>query len=195
MAINGRRKGAKAERLLAHRLGEWTGKEFSKTPASGGLRWNNANVAGDIVCTTEGHYCPFCFEVKSYSKIDFSHLLLSNTTLHGSLSTIVKNVDILDFWNQAKRDARRAGKIPILMMRYNGLPKGFYYVVLGKSFMSVCTIKPRAILNFISEKNNLWITTSEELFRTDYRTLRKIAKIHLKKLYGNKKTKNQKRKR
>lgn len=113
--MNSRRKGAKNEREVAKALKDWTGKEFAKTPASGGLQWKTANSKGDVVCTTEGHYFPFCVEAKFHVKIDFSHLLTPG----------IKNVEILDFWKQCVRDAKKCKKVPMLLMRYNLLPKGF----------------------------------------------------------------------
>ena len=35
----------------------------------------------------------------------------------------MKSCKIDSFWNQANRDAERAKKIPVLIMRYNSMPK------------------------------------------------------------------------
>jgi hypothetical protein len=173
MAINGRRKGAKAERVASKVISRWTKKEFSKTPASGGLGWKKANVAGDVVCTTEGHYCPFCFEIKSYGRIDFSHLI----------HPTVRNIEILDFWKQAKRDADKVGKIPILMMRYNGLPKEFYFLAIPTPFEARIIGLDRLLLNnSIKVKRGgikITIFPSTEFFKLPYKEIRKIAKTFL----------------
>jgi hypothetical protein len=174
MAINSRTKGAKAERVAAKVIEKWTGKKFAKTPASGGLGWKKANVAGDIVCTTEGVFFPFCVEIKSYSKIDFSHLLTPG----------IKNIEILDFWAQCSRDAEKAGKIPLLMMRYNGLPKEFFYVVTTQGFAKeihpiLALGHPGMVsLRYHNYKTNvaLMIMRSDEFFRSDYKPIKKIAK-------------------
>lgn len=167
--INGRRKGAKAERVAAKVIEKWTGKGFSKTPASGGLGWKKANVAGDIVCTTEGHYCPFCFEVKSYAKIDFSHLL----------NPKIKEPEIITYWKQASRDAKKVNKIPMLMMRYNGLPKSFYFVAIPMEFSTRLVNEPNLALACKFDKTMISIVPSTEFFQMPYKEVRKIAKIYI----------------
>lgn len=173
MAINSRRKGAKAEREAAKVLKQWTGKTFAKTPASGGLNWKKSNVAGDVVCTKEGHYFPFCVEVKAHAKIDFAHLLQPG----------IKNVDILDFWNQANRDALKANKEPMVMMRYNGLPKQFYFVIISQSTAKTLHEKHFSgnrltTLRYHDYQNNLslMIFKSTEFFTLPYKEVRKTVK-------------------
>lgn len=171
MAVNGRNKGAKAERVASKLISKWTGKGFSKTPASGGLGWKKANVAGDIVCTTEGHYCPFCFEVKSYKKIDFSELL----------NPKIKNIDITKYWQQCLRDSEKVNKIPMLMMRQNGLSKDFYFVAISlKFYIHIKDLLPKGItiLKYIanSKSNKLVIFRSNELFNSNYLQIKKSAK-------------------
>lgn len=179
MAINSRKKGAKNEREIAKTLELWSGKKFAKTPASGGLNWKTSNVAGDVVCTTEGHYFPFCIEGKSYVKIDFSHLLTPG----------IKNIEILDFWYQAKKDADKVNKIPILMMRYNGLPKAFWYLVIETDFIIHCSIQG-AIRNNLSpailfadetKKLGLTMVKSTDFFKLPYKEIKLNAKKFIKK--------------
>lgn len=116
--INSRKKGAKAERKVAALMEEWSGREFSRTPASGGLRWKASNVIGDIVCTEERHFFPFSIEVKTRREINFEHLLY------------ISESEIKKFWNQALRDAERGKKLPLLFMRYNGMPSDLWFVVI-----------------------------------------------------------------
>ena len=49
--INSRKKGSKNERFLTKLFEQWTGVEFSRVPASGGLRWKGMSeiIVGDIV--------------------------------------------------------------------------------------------------------------------------------------------------
>lgn len=124
MPINSRRKGRRGESRACMVLTEWTGRKFANTPASGGLNWKKANVSGDVVCTKEGHYFPFCVEVKNTKKIDFSHLLVPG----------ILNIDIIDWWHQCARDAKKVKKVPLLMIRYNGLPKDFFFVIVTQEF-------------------------------------------------------------
>jgi Holliday junction resolvase len=183
MPINSRSKGAKNERNIAKILQTWTGKKFSKTPASGGLQWQSANSKGDVVCTTEGHFFPFCIEAKSYNKIDFSHLLTPN----------IKNVDILDFWKQCSRDAKKCNKVPMLLMRYNRLPKGFFFLVVTQEFYREISKRVGRVeksLLYLHETETeiihcLRIMPSMDFFDLDYKEVKVIAKQYIKDHYGN----------
>lgn len=169
MAINGRRKGNKAERVAAKLISDWTGHKFERTPSSGGLQWKASHAKGDITATDE-HRCPFCFEVKSYAKIDFSHLI----------NPKIKNPDILQYWSQASRDAGKVNKIPMLMMRYNGLPKSFYFIVLERRFWKKVRVELGSFNYLIfSGMNQLVILPSTEFFKVNYKFIRKIAKTYL----------------
>lgn len=178
MGINSRDKGNRGERAGAEFMSKWTGKKFAKNPRSGGLHWQKANVNGDITCTEEGHYCPFCIEVKFYTKIEFNHLL-----------TNPKNIDISDFWKQAQQDAHRCNKTPILLMRYNGLPKDFFFIALDFNTWSKIKkdiILETAPLNFFrilnQEKSiNIIIFDSRQFITLPYKTIKKtLKKIHAK---------------
>ena len=124
MRKNSRNKGSRFERTIAKAWESWTGYKFSRTPGSGG--WAKAKDAmGDLVCTDEKHSrrFPFSIECKNYQEIKFEHILLR-----------LKSCKIISFWEQATKDAKRAGKIPILIMRYNSMPKGepFFIVEAGE---------------------------------------------------------------
>jgi Holliday junction resolvase len=176
--INSRTKGNKNERDLAKLFKAWTGKDFARTPSSGGLQWKSSNSKGDIVCTTEGHYFPFCIEAKNYKEINFEHLLIPN----------IKNIRILEFWAQAKRDADKANKIPILTMRYNGMPKDFHFIVMETPILKKLfypSITPfRNKIELKVKGLNLSIIQSTEFFSTDYKKVKALAKQHLG--YGKK---------
>lgn len=115
MRKNSKSKGNRFERSVCKAFQNWSGYEFSRTPASGGLRWKKAdNISSDVVCSDPKHAKRFSLsiECKSYHDIKFEHLLLG-----------MKSCKIDSFWNQANRDAERAKKIPVLIMRYNSMPK------------------------------------------------------------------------
>lgn len=121
--INSKAKGSKNERDVCKWWKDWTGFDFSRVPSSGGLRWSRTtDTTGDIICSDSKHFLrfPFSIECKSYKDINFEHILLGN-----------KNVKILEFWQQACEDAQRGNKLPILMMRYNGMKKGDYFFVVS----------------------------------------------------------------
>jgi hypothetical protein len=99
---------------------------------------------------------------------------------------IGKYVEILDYWAQAKRDAAAVNKFPMLMMRYNGLPKEFYYVVVGNTLMKLIwhteplKFSDATIIHYTSKTNNIWVIPSNWFFQLPYREIRKLAKKHLR---------------
>lgn len=173
---NSRQKGNRGERMAAKLFCDWTGKTFSKVPRSGGLQWQKSNTIGDIVCTEEGHYFPFVVEVKNHKEINFSQLLVPN----------LKGVKILDFWAQVERDSKRANKFALLLMRYNGLPKNFFFVVMAAKEYRI--LQKEMMLEFIEPNKeamkwkHLVIIPSTAFFQIPYKTTKKIAKTYLKSL-------------
>lgn len=164
MAINSKNKGNRNERDLCKFWEEWTGYEFSRVPASGALRWKKTdNISGDIICSDPDHsrVFPFNIETKFHQDINFQHLLIP-----------VTNVKIKEFWAQATEDADRAKKTPILFMRYNGLPKGFWFVVMDfKLFLQIRKFgKPGKSLRFKDPQSNydISIISSTELKNLPY---------------------------
>lgn len=178
---NSRNKGNKNEREVAKLWNAWTGKEFTRIPSSGGLRWNRThNTTGDLICADEKHsrYFTFSIECKFHKEINFQHLILPN-----------KSVKIIEFWNQAVEDSERAKRIPILFMRYNGMPANFHFVVLSEGYYNAILSKrlpthrlmklygmPEAASDFV-------ILASDDLFQLDYTELHKINKRWLKKTF------------
>ena len=164
MAINGRRKGARAERQLAALFTKWSGLKFSRTPSSGGLNWKAAHTKGDIVCTEEGHYFPFCIEAKFHNNVNFEHLLYLPVP------------EIMKFWSQCSRDAQKANKMPLLFIRYNGLPKNFWFIMLKADDYKAIhpRIRPGKYFKVFSTEIYV-IMTPQKLFGSDYKALRKLV--------------------
>lgn len=183
--INSRSKGCKGERMACSWMKKWTKRDFARVPASGGLHWKKANANGDIICTEEGVKVPFCIEVKNYRDINFSHLITSP-----------KNIKIMEFWEQCTTDAARCNKIPMLMMRYNGLPKDFFFIVISSNIYHV--IQQKMMLNFIdltylkfkTKEHDLMILDSRQLIQIPYKEIKLILKEYLKNHYGKKVNKN-----
>jgi len=169
---NGKKKGNKAERELCKWFQQWTGFPFTRVPASGGLRWKNTNAtAGDIICDDERHTRRFQFSVesKSYKDINFEHLILGN-----------KKVKVLEFWQQTNDDAKRSGKVPILFMRYNGMTKNTYFVVLTYQVYKLLfptLIKFDYNVFKVSGPNPMVIMNSNDLLKFDYIKLHKSLKL------------------
>jgi len=171
---NSKKKGNKGEREVSKWWEQWTGLEFSRVPASGGLRWSNTqNITGDILCSDKIHSRRFlfCIESKNYKDINFEHLILGN-----------KNVKILDFWQQTKDDAERGNKIPILFMKYDRMPKNTYFVVVSRNLFSFLTAEIEHDFDyFIVPKQDFVILNSNDLLKVKYLTSHK----QLKKLKRN----------
>ena len=173
--MNSRSKGNRNERVAAKLVSEWTGRKFERTPSSGGLQWKASFSKGDIVCTKEGHFFPFCLEVKAHREIDFSHLL----------NPKIKNVKIMEFWAQCRRDAKKCGKVPMLLMRYNGLPSEFFFLALPTSFEAKIIGFPRLdlpyFLRYKSKYNsdNITIFRSPDFFQLPYKDIKQLAKTYL----------------
>jgi len=159
---NSKKKGNKGERDLAKWWQQWTKLEFSRVPASGGLRWHNTkNITGDIICTDDRHSRRFLLsiECKTYKDINFEHLILGN-----------KKNKILDFWSQTQDDATRGKKVPILFMRYNGMTKNTYFVILSMNLFNLLKehIKGFKYDYFIVPKQRFIILNSNDLLTIDY---------------------------
>lgn len=168
--INSRNKGSKGERVASKVLEEWTGKKFARVPSSGGLSWHTSNSTGDIICATEGHYFPFSVEVKLRDQINFDHLLY------------LDKAKILDFWEQSKRDALRVNKCPIVMMRYDRLPKDFFFIILplnifAEFFDEYTNGKTDKIVTY---NNQFVIMTTELLKKIPYKKIRKPLRKYMK---------------
>lgn len=167
--INSRSKGNRSERTACKFFKGWTGKEFSRTPSSGGLQWKKANVKGDIICTEEGHYFPFSVEVKNYKDLNFEHLLYD-----------VKS-DIMKFWSQCVADSLIANKAPMLLMRYNGMPKDLWFVMLPEylyhEYLSpFIHVKEEKL--FIIPYHGVVVLTTNTLGKVSYKKIRKPIKLH-----------------
>lgn len=174
---NSKKKGSKAERELAKWWKQWTSMEFTRVPASGGLRWKSMvnTTTSDLICADDRHSRRFQFsiECKSYKDINFEHLLLGN-----------KSSDIIKFWTQCETDAERSNKVPILFMRYNGMAKNIYFVVMP---FYLYKLLHKKILNWdynrfeVRGKNEIVVMNSKDLLKVDYMELHK----ELKKLRAN----------
>ena len=119
--MNSKAKGSRFERAIGKWLTEWTGFKFERNRAGSGAWHTNKDSVSDITCTDErhAHRCKISIECKSYKDIKFEHVLLGN-----------KGCDVERFWAQAKGDALRANRKPILIMRYNSMPKNEFFMVV-----------------------------------------------------------------
>lgn len=167
MAVNSKKKGNKAERDLCKWWKDWSGLEFSRVPASGGLRWKKKDdISGDVICTDDRHSrrFPFSIESKAHKDIKFEHLILDT-----------KNKKILEFWEQAKTDAERSNKLPILFMRYNRMPKYQWVVCLREQEIKTLKKTPnltllRSLMGVrLPSGENIYLINSSDLATADYK--------------------------
>lgn len=172
--INSRRKGSKSEREVSKLFKEWSGYEFARTPSSGGLQWHNRDlVSGDIICTDVKHGNRFTFsvETKFHKDIKFEHLIMG-----------YDKSDLFKFWAQALRDAEKANKIPLLMVRYNMMPKNMHFIFLPQPFFleikSELTFEYQYLI--YSGLDRLVIMNSHDLFKSNYKAVHKAAKQYLR---------------
>lgn len=183
MSVNGKQKGSRFERVICKWFTEWTGYEFNRVPASGGLRWKNAeNITSDVACTDRKHSRKFCFsiECKSYKELNFEHIILEK-----------KSCKILKFWDQVCNDAKRSGKLPILIMKYNGMNRGEAFVMIDNQVYQECILpqitnltKPLMGFNLAPNKKvretQIYVLRLSELKKLDYQSFHKQAQTLLK---------------
>lgn len=174
---NSRSKGSKNERNLCKWWQDWTGMEFTRIPASGGLRWGKTdNISGDLICADPRHSrrFPFTIEAKFYKEINFEHLISG-----------VSKVKILEFWAQANEDAERAKKIPFLFMRYNGMKSMTWFTVIEYRFLKILKsegFKPENpfFKVILPEGRDIIIFNSSDLLNVNYRNFSVKIKKHLR---------------
>lgn len=108
--VDGRKKGARAERSLAKVFHGWWGSSFARTPGSGGFRTkkfrDDWNAAADLV--TPDPTFPFSVEAKHREGWLFDQILTA------------PKCEIWDWWAQCVREAP-SGKLPLLVFRRNRL--------------------------------------------------------------------------
>lgn len=124
---NSKKKGSRFELKVSKWFTQWTSFKFGRTPYSG-ANHHSRDLSSDVMCQDErhAHRCKISVECKNYKEIKFEHILLGN-----------KGCDILKFWEQASKDAKRANKVPILCMRYNSMPSEEFFFVVGKKLSPV----------------------------------------------------------
>lgn len=171
---NSKRKGSKFEREVAKWLTNWTGFNFQRTPYSGANHLSR-DLASDIMCSDErhAHRCKISVECKSYRDIKFEHVLLGT-----------KGSEIEKFWAQAYRDANRSHRIPILIMRYNSMPKDEFFMVvdsdLAEGFLTDNMYNHR-FMALSTNELSLYVFMASAIKETvNYKDIHKLAKNLLK---------------
>lgn len=173
---NSRSKGSKNERQVSKLFAQWTGYEFARTPQSGGLHWRKSNTIGDIVCIDEkhGHKFPFSIECKFHAEADFSYLIDDTTGK--------KSNKIFAFWDQAKGDAMRVHKIPLLFIRRNMMKSDTHFVGMPLEYFNLLMLRSEiplafslGVLSFMKDTYNIAFVNSEDFFKLPYQEVYRIA--------------------
>lgn len=141
--INSKRKGNTNERNACSLLEQWTGYPFARVPSSGGLRWKNmSSVVGDLVCTDEDVKFKFVVETKFLAQIF--------TGKSGEVTTVLK------VWQQAENDCMRTkNKVPLLLLRDNGMPTGAYYIIFSDEILKKIGGDIQPVTSYVREKDGL----------------------------------------
>lgn len=171
--MNSKKKGNRGERQAVSFMKEWSGKDFARTPQSGGLHWHTKNTTGDIVCLEEGYVFPMSIEVKFPKEIDLLKQLYN------------VNSKIDEYWDQCQHDAVIHKKLPFLMVRKNGMPKAFFMVFLPANMVSILRKEVKIPKPYLYISARYLVLTTESLAKINYRTFEKLTKRWLKRVYPN----------
>lgn len=176
--VQSKRKGSKFEREVAKWLTEWSGFKFQRTPYSGANHLSR-DLASDIMCADErhAHRCKISVECKSYKEIKFEHVLLGT-----------KGSEIEKFWKQAKRDADRSKKVPILIMRYNSMPKNEFFIVveahpvgMSDAFLTQDIVNNERFIAISTPEHYLYVFMASAVKKlVNYKDVHRMAKQILK---------------
>lgn len=167
---NSKKKGNRFELRVSKWFTEWTGFKFGRTPYSG-ANHQSRDLSSDIMCQDErhAHRCKISVECKNYKDIKFEHVLLGN-----------KSCDILKFWEQASKDAKRAKKVPILCMRYNSMPANEFFFVVDYKLGSIIAQYITKSMYIQVPGNTLMVFMASEVLKVPYKMIHKQAKLIVK---------------
>lgn len=103
--VDSRQKGARAETAARDILRKYTKLGWERTPGSGALDEKH-KLKGDL-------YIPdcknkFCVEVKHYKDDHLTSKILTD-----------KNPQLLEWWNQAERQANQVDRVPLLLFKFD----------------------------------------------------------------------------
>lgn len=166
MSVNSKKKGSRFERKISAWFTKWTKFKFERTPRSGAWH-SNRDAASDLTCVDEkhAHECALAVECKNYKEIKFEHVLLGN-----------KSCDILKFWDQATKDAKRSKRIPILCMRYNSMPSDEFFFVVGPELGSIIDEYTERSMCIQLPKKTLVIFMASDVLKVPYMDIHLYAK-------------------
>lgn len=102
--VDSRQKGARGELAARDILRKLTNFKWERVPASGALSASHG-LKGDLYIPNENNR--YCVEVKNYAEDHITSKLLSSTC-----------PEVLKWWEQAKSQANKVDKIPLLLIKH-----------------------------------------------------------------------------
>lgn len=165
MGKKSKQKGHGYERRISNLLTKWWQKkfpeeEFNRVPQSGGLRWKDQEKVGGDIVTPE--LFPYNIECKKRENWTFEQLLKGTG-------------EVLKWWEQSVKDAKRVGKKPMLIFSKNYFPD--LVMIEYEEFMNIFSKK----VTYIYLNNGLVVFLFEEILKINpkyFRVHSKYAKRH-----------------
>lgn len=103
--VDSRQKGATAETAARDLLRKYTGLQWERVPGSGMLDAKHG-LKGDLYLPKTNN--SYAVEVKHYKESHLDHSVLTS-----------KNPQLLEWWEQAKRQGVQLGKKPLLLFKHD----------------------------------------------------------------------------
>lgn len=103
--VDPREKGARGETIVRDALRKLTGLQWERVPGSGALDPKH-KLKGDLY--VPGKDCVFCVECKNYAEDHINSKLLTG-----------KSPQLLEWWQQAIRQADQVDKKPLLIFKFD----------------------------------------------------------------------------
>ena len=105
LVVDSRQKGARTETLARDMLRKYTGLGWERVPGSGALDAKHG-LKGDLY--VPNYTNNYCVEVKGYADDHINSGLLTH-----------KSPQIIEWWQQAQRQALQVDKTPLLIFKYD----------------------------------------------------------------------------
>ena len=105
LVVDSRQKGARTETLARDMLRKYTGLGWERVPGSGALDAKHG-LKGDLY--VPNYTNNYCVEVKGYADDHINSGLLTH-----------KSPQIIEWWQQAQRQALQVDKMPLLIFKYD----------------------------------------------------------------------------
>ncbi len=127
--VDSREKGARAEAALVKLLKQHTKHNWKRVPGSGALHEDHG-LKGDVYVPNEHNY--YAIEVKHYKDCQLTSKVLTD-----------KNPMLLQWWEQAERQAKQTDKKPILFFKHD---RSKWFVAFSNQDTVFWTSAPKSLM-------------------------------------------------